>query len=246
QESAWKREHDMSKLLATRAWLRVLLTAGGMIVVAAAGCAGGPPRSGFLADYSGFQEAAEHAPVWAYVDPDGRTHKLHARIWEDRKNWNALSKYDRILIDPVVVHLRPHAKAVWLDPQRLDRLTQYMHDAAVAAVEDGYPVVDEPGENVLRFRAAITDVRPAIGHVPMDLDRRPARAWANSRPGAAWLEGEAVDSVSGERIVGLILSARGSYFDAFKEEDRWEHSRRAIDGLASYIREGLDEAHRGD
>jgi hypothetical protein len=236
----------MSTTLATQAWLGVLTTGGAMIVVAVTGCASGPPRSGFLTDYSGFQEVAEHAPIWEHVDPDGQTHKLHAQIWEDRRNWNALSKYDRILIDPAVVHLRPNAKAVWLDPQPLDRLTQYMNDAAVAAVKDRYPVVDEPGEGVLRFRAAITDVRPAINYVAMDLERRPETDWANSRPSAAWLEGEAVDSVSGERVFGLILSARGSYFDAFEEEDRWGHTKRTIDGLLRFFREGLDEANRAD
>jgi len=236
----------MTETCATNARLRVLLTGGTMIVAVAVGCASGPPQSGFLTDYSGFQEAAEFAPIWEHADPGGHTRKLHARIWEDRRNWDALGKYDRILIDPTVVHLRPHANAAWLDPEPLERLTRYMNDAAVAAIGDHYPVVDEPGDGVLRFRAAVTDIRPALVHVDMGLEQRPSRDWANSRPSAAWLEGEAVDSVSGERVYGLILSARGSYFDAFEEEGRWEQSKRTIDGLLRFFRKTLDEAHRVD
>jgi hypothetical protein len=32
----------------------------------------------------------------------------------------------------------------------------------------------------------------------------------------------------------------------FEDMDRWEHSKRAIDGLVRFVRESLDEAHRGD
>ncbi len=234
----------MSKMVTTHSWLGLLLAAGAVCVLAATGCASGPPQSGFLTDYSGFEELPEDAPIWEYVDPGGRRSRLNARIWGDRTNSQSLGKYDRLLIDPVVVHLRPGSEGAWVAPEKLNEITQYMRDALVAAFEDDYPVVDEPGEGVLRFRIAVTDIYPEYDYVTPDLDQHPVKVWANSLPGGASTEGEAIDSVSGERIMGLITSVRGSYYDSFKPGDEWEPSKRAIDGIARFFRKLMDDAHR--
>ena len=84
------------------------------ILLVAAGCASGPPKSGFLKDYSGFSEAPDDAPIWDYVDPDGQKDQIHARIWRDKENWRAMANYDRVMIDPVVLHIQKDSQASYL------------------------------------------------------------------------------------------------------------------------------------
>ncbi len=222
----------------------VLLPLAGVMVLSTVGCATGMSKSGFLADYSGFEEAPEDAPIWRYVDPDGRKHQMEGRIWADRRNMDALGNYERVMIDPVVVHFRKGAEGTWVSPERLDKVTKYIRDALVSALEDRYPIVDEPGEGVLRVRLAVTDLRPAQKYRTPDADQHAFKAWANSRPGAATTEGEAIDSVSGERVAALITSARGSQYDAMDEgQDPWKNTKRSVTGLATFFRRLMDEAH---
>ena len=236
----------MRQISKRTAWPPILLLVGLLIIPATSGCATGPPKSGFLADYSGFEEAPPDAPIWSYVGTDERRHQLHARIWRDMRNLSALGNYDRVMIDPVVVHFKKDAGGTWVAPQRLEEMTSYMHDALVSALEDRYPIVDEPGDGVLRLRIAVTDVQAEYVYQTPDPDQHPVKAWANSQPGGASTEGEAIDSLSGERVLGLITSVRGSYYSAFEEGDRWDHTRQAIDGVARCFRRLMDEAHQQD
>jgi hypothetical protein len=218
-----------------------------MLLVSLMGCATSMPRSGFLSDYSGFKEVEENALIWSYVDPDGGREELHARIWVDRGSWQALGNYDRIIVDPVVVHLKPGSTGAWVSAQRLDEMTRHMHDALISAVEDRYPVVDEPGQGALRVRIAITDLFPGYAYATPDPDKHPVKAWANSTPGGAATESEAVDSVTGERVMALITSVRGSYYDSLDDQrDRWESSKEAIDGISRCFRRLMDEAHQAE
>ena len=59
----------MSRTIARSMLSAALLPAAMVIIASAAGCAG-MPKSGFLSDYSGFEEAPEDAPIWEYLDPD--------------------------------------------------------------------------------------------------------------------------------------------------------------------------------
>lgn len=233
----------MKKTIATVLCRSIPLGLTVLVVFSTTGCATGIPKSGFLADYSTLEELPEDAPYWEYVDPDGRKRQLNARVWADRKNWRALGNYDRIMVDPVVVQFREHAKGAWVSPKRLEEITTYMYDSMVSALEDRYAVVDEPSEGVVRIRLAITDVYPEYVYKTPDLDRHPGKAWANSRPGGATIEAEAIDSVTGERIAALVSVSRGSYYDAMDHHDRWEHAKRSIDGGTKFFRKMMDEAH---
>jgi hypothetical protein len=213
------------------------------MLLAAGGCATGPPQSGFLADYSALKEVPEYAPIWDYVDPEGRRREMKAHIWADRTNWHAAANYERVIIDPVGIQLRPDATGTWVNPERLNELTQYTRDATVNAFKDRYPAVEQPGPGVLRIRAAITDAYPAQRYDAPKSGYHPGFGWANSMPGGATLEAEWVDSVTGERILAAVLTARGSYIDASTDEDPWKRPRRVIDGLARFGRKVMDEAH---
>lgn len=239
------KERQAMKQTIVSVWCQtVLLPLAGLMVLSTVGCATGMPKSGFLADYSGFEEAPEDAPIWRYVDPDGRKRQLEGRIWADNRNVDALGNYGRVMIDPVVVHFGKGAEGTWVSPERLDEVTKYIRDALVSALEDRYPIVDEQGEGVLRVRLAVTDLRPAQTFKTPDADQHAVKAWANSRPGSATIEGEAIDSVTGERVVALITSARGSQYDVMDEQqDRWRHAKRSVTGSAAFLRKLMDEAH---
>ncbi|MCZ6699369.1 MAG: DUF3313 domain-containing protein [Planctomycetota bacterium] len=235
----------MSTTIARSILSAALLPAAMVVIAGAAGCAE-MPKSGFLSDYAGFEEAPEDAPIWEYVDPEHkRRERLHARIWRDIRNWRAIRNYDRVMVDPVVVQLKSGSAGKYMNPQRVSEMAQYMHDTLVDALQDRYPIVDEPGEGVLRFRTAITDVFPEIVYITQDADKQPVKNWANSTPGGAGMEGEAIDSVTGERILGLITSVRGSHYETFEMEpgDRLENAKEAIAGIARAIRDLMDEAH---
>ena len=235
----------MNKILARSLLTTALLPAAMVLMASAAGCAE-MPKSGFLSDYSGFEEAPEDAPIWEYLDPDHkRRDRLHARIWRDIRNWRALGNYDSVMVDPVVVQLKSDSAGKYVDPQRVSELARHMHDTLVAALQDRYAIVDEPGEGVLRFRIAITDVFPEITYITQDADKQPVKNWANSTPGGAGSEGEAIDSVSGERILGIITSVRGSHYETFemKPGDRLENAKEAIAGMTRLMRKLMDVAH---
>ena len=88
------------------------------------------------------------------------------------------------------------------------------------------------------MRIALTDVQKSTW-------------WANLHPGTkltgagtgqAAMEGELLDSVTGEQIAALVESQRGSQFelDTFSEYD---DARDVMDDWASRFRQRLDEAH---
>jgi hypothetical protein len=238
------KERQAMKQTIASVWCRtILFPLAGLMVLSTVGCATGMSKSGFLADYSGFEEAPDDALIWEYVDPDGRRHRMRGRLWADNRNVDALGNYERVMIDPVVVHFRKSAEGTWISPERLDTVTKFIRGTLVSALEDRYPIVDEPGEGVLRVRIAVTDLRPAQKYRTPDADQHPVKIWANSRPGAASTEGEAIDSVSGERVVGLISVSRGSQYDAMDEgQDPWENTKRSLTGMARRFRELMDEA----
>ncbi len=235
----------MSRTIARSILSAALLPVSMVVVASAAGCAD-MPKAGFLSDYAGFEEAPEDAPIWEYVDPEHKTReRLHARIWRDIRNWRRMGNYDSVMVDPVVVQLKSDSAGRYVNPQRVSEMAQYMHDTLVAALQDRYAIVDEPGEGVLRFRIAITDVFPEIVFITQDADKQPVKNWANSTPGGAGTEGEAIDSVTGERILGMIASVRASHFETFamKPGDRLKNTKEAIAGIARAIRDFMDEAH---
>jgi hypothetical protein len=109
-----------------------------------AGCATAPPGSGFLKDYSQLQ-----------TDPDDESLKW----WEkEGVDWK---RYKKLMIDPVVVYYNPEAENRQIEPDVLKELTDYFRTVVIEEVQDTYPVVEAPGPDVLRIRAAITDLIPA-------------------------------------------------------------------------------------
>ena len=169
-----------------------LIFALGLCSPLGVGCASNkPPKlSGFLGDYSGLKPLPDD-PSMLYWERSG-------------VNWK---KYTKLMIDPVAVRLAPGAKKYDIPPQDLQKLAEMFRTEAVAAVRDAYPVVDQPGPDVMRIRAAITDANPsdalmnivsaAAIFMPIDM-------------GGASMETEFLDSMTGERLAAAVDKKSGS------------------------------------
>ena len=193
-----------------------------ILVFLLGGCAAGrmddvAEETGFLVDYSQLTPGGEDRAALTYVDAD-----------VDFK------KYDALMFDRVSVWLSPEAENRDVDPAVFKKMSDYFRQALVKAVEDGYAVVDQPGPNVIRVRAAITDVEPSdpiAKAVSVD----------HIGTGGAEAEMELLDSMSSERLAAAVDRRRGG-----KPASRavWEDTKDAFDYWARRFRERLDEVRR--
>ena len=187
----------------------------------AAGCAtvGDPGRSGFLSDYSKLEEIAENHLIY------------------DSGN---LGGYSNFIIERVaMVYSQPEEKRVFDDEELEDLQTHFQNAVQEALTKDnGYQVVEAPGPGTARLHIGITDVDDTIGALNITIYTKITGAGL----GGAAMEGEMVDSVTGEQIVAVIRWGSGSRIlragfthtgDAKILMDRW----------AKGLRERIDEAH---
>jgi hypothetical protein len=176
-------------------------------------------RSGFLGSYANFNPGDKDQPNLVYLNP-GRD----------------LRKYNKVLIDHVVVYFNPESKNKGVDPSQLNQLTQYFHQALVDALKDRYPIVDRPGEGVLRIRTAITDVESgspvkgaATSVIPVGVTIsliKKSTTGSNMAVGRASMEIELVDSLSGVRLAAAI--------------DRREGGKKVVSGKWTAIEEAFN------
>lgn len=214
-----------NKRLAATVGLILALGLGSFLCI---GCASNKPTrpSGFLRDYSGLEPLPEDQSMLYYEKAN--------------VNWK---KYTKLMIDPVVVYQAPGEKKKPVKPDELKKLAEYFHDEAVGAVKDAYPVVGKPGPDVLRIRAAITDldsanpwlnvVAAAAVLLPVDM-------------GGAAMEAEFMDSVTGERLAAVVDRKGGSPMDVAGftgSYSEWSHAKGAFRAWAQQLRGALDEAH---
>ncbi len=194
---------------------------GTIVSTMAAGCAtvGDPGRSGFLSDYSRLEEINENHLVY------------------DSGN---LGGYSNFIIERVaMVYSQPEEKRVFDDEELEDLQTHFQNAVREALTKDnGYPVVEAPGPGTARLHIGITDVDDTIGALNLTIYTKITGAGL----GGAAMEGEMVDSVTGEQIVAVIRWGSGSRIlragfthtgDAKILMDRW----------AKGLRQRIDEAH---
>ena len=205
-------------------WFLVLAVSMGLLW--STGCAVGLRKepSGFLGDYSSFAADAEEPDVF-YYEKSG-------------VDWK---RFKRLQIDPVLVYYKQGAENRQIDPGTLKKMTDYFRTALVKAVEDKYPVVSDQGPDVLRIRAAITELIPSnvvvnvltsVALLPVDM-------------GGAAMEAEFLDSVTGERLGAIVHKRMGTPIDMVGGYSKWGHAKAAFDYWAKELRKGLDEANQG-
>jgi len=194
---------------------------GAALGVLAAGCATvqNPGQAGFLSDYSNLEEIDENHLVY------------------DSGNFG---NYSMFIIEPVaMLYRQPEEKRVFDDEELEDLQAHFATKVRKALIEDdGYQVVVVPGAGTATLRIGITDVDDTIGVLNITIYTKITGAGL----GGAAMEGELVDSVTGEQIGAVIRWGSGSRIlragfthtgDAKIVIDRW----------AKDLRERIDKAH---
>jgi len=231
------------------------LVMGPVLFLLLAGCAStngktgeseGQKYTGFLSDYSQLKPEAEGSKALKYVNPQ-----------VDMK------KYKKFILERIIVWLKDDAEYKGIDPDAFKAMTDYFHEALARELGSDYPLVTEPGPDVLRLRIAITDLVPTKTAVTVlvlvtpyatvaDLASGAAsKGGAGSAPylGRAGIEAEGIDSVTLQPAFAYVDERYGKKYDAenpgsyFKAYTEWGYVQQAFDFWAKKFRARLDEIH---
>ncbi len=198
--------------------------------------------SGFLGDY------------YSKLQPDPKGADLLV-YWESE---DVLKNSSKFILDPVIVYLLPAAQARGIDPEQLEKLTEYFTNAIKTELTKSgqYEIVTEPGPGVMELRLAITNVEPNGGKTNAAVKGAAAAASVTVAPGVGLavprvsvgrvsIEGEMVDSVSGDVKVAFMSSRSGRrYFAGLKTYQKWGDIEAAFRAWAKNFRVRLDKAHQ--
>lgn len=195
----------------------IMLAVGIMLIQCGCGSEGAA-RTGFLSDYSRLQ--TESSTSLRYV------------------NTRALAKYSSFIVDPVRVHFHSGSKSKGkLTQQQISDLTSYMHANIISAVMDsGNNVVYKPAPGVAKVRVALTDIEKTNA-----VNILPQASLLGVGLGGASMEGEVIDSVTGEQIGAVVESQKGSRIP-FSNLGEWTTSKKIMDDWANRFRQRLAEA----
>jgi hypothetical protein len=196
--------------------------------------------SGFLGDYSALVPDPKNGDLLLY-----------------EKDVNVLRKYNKFIFDPVTIYLLPEARDRGIDADDLERLAIYFREAIIDELQKSgrYQIVTEPGPDVLELNVAITNVEPTGGKKNLAVKGAATAATVGVAPGTSLLvprlsvgkvgiEGEMLDSVSGDRLVAFVTSKGGRrWFSGFNAFKKWGDIEAAFRSWAKNFRERLDAAH---
>jgi len=168
-----------------RSGARAVLAAALVVAVSACGGNADVPRSEFLGDLWRLERLSDTAQYATWKKPG-----------------TDLKRYRRVLLDPVEVRAAAGVDAV-------DRIRTYFRQSTMLAMNESYPVADEPGRDVLRLRAAIAGLGTSRTTVETDLR----------------------DSLTGERVAAIVerpaeTPPLDSWPDVEKTLDVWAQALR--------------------
>lgn len=148
-------------------------------------------------------------------------------------NWH---QYSKLMLDPVSIQFDNKKGEQQFDPEALAALGRAFTASVVEKLTPEYPTVNTPGNDVLRIRAAITDIdpsNPAINFattvavfVPLDM-------------GGAAIAVEFFDSITGERLAAMVDRKTGTPLQLIGGFSRFGHARAAFDQWAEALKSAL-------
>jgi hypothetical protein len=214
--------------------MKVLIAIIGFVLVITAGCAQQQVKySGFMGNYPTFQPGPSDGADLRYL-----------------KEGADFSKYNKVMLDHVVFYLKEDSKHKGIRPEEMKELADMFHVATAKALEGAYPIVGEPGADVLRVRVAITNIEPsnpaASGFttvVPIGLAISIIKKGATGKHtgvGGAGMEAEFLDSVTNERLAAAIDTKWGSKLSGMT---RFGAANEAFEFWSGRLKKFLDEAH---
>ncbi len=181
-----------------------------------AGCGSAPTKSGFLKSYAHLKS-----------DPDYKSDLVYIKPGADMRD------YDYLLIDPVQIHLASDSLAAEFGPDVLEKVAQAFTRILKETIDPYYTVVDKPGDNVLRVRLAISDVEPTGNEV---VRQKPS-------VGTAAMEGELLDSLTGEQLAAVVDRIEGSAQGAENVPELWRPVEGAFREWAQRLLDFMDSYH---
>jgi hypothetical protein len=161
-----------------------------------------------------------------------------------------ISKYHRLMLDPVVFFFASDSEYKGMDPQELKSLADAFRRQLIDSLKKRYPIVTGTGPDVARIRFAITDLRQSrpvdsdgapdepTGPDGDDLKKRALTSWAGS--GATCAEVMMFDSMTRE----AVFAAKDERTIGLREKfTRWGSVEDAFEFWANRVRLFLDQAH---
>jgi hypothetical protein len=211
------------------------LASGAIFVTIAllAGCKSAPEQSqaGFLGDYSQLKPAPDREGVMLYVDQG----------FDFRP-------YNKLMFDPVQVLVTPTPDQPPVPPEVVQRIGLQFQQSLAQNLAPAYQIVDQPGPDVLRVRAAITGLESAKPP-PGAVDFLPVKALFNvSReatvggPRVAEMKAELeVLAPGNKRVAAATVSRRGDETLPQGGEITWDSLTPITDYWARNFRSRLDQ-----
>jgi hypothetical protein len=218
----------------------ILAVAVGFALVASMiSCASTPKATGksFIGDYEkNLQEGPKGGAKQRWLKPD-----------VDFK------KYSKVILEHVVFFFDDTSEYKGIDTAELDEVAKNADLALVSALKDKYPIVTEPGPDVVRIRFAITNLKaskPGIGVLTtvtmvtpiglgVNLIKKGATgSWSGS--GATGSEMMAIDSMTNEVIAVAKDDQSAAFFDRYTKYGSVEDAFKFWGERLVYF---LDEVH---
>jgi len=157
------------------------------------------------------------------------------------------SKYNKVMLDSVIFFFAKDSAYKGMDPQELKDLADSFNLQIINTINDKYPVVAEPGPDVLRLRIAVTDMKaskPVVSGItsviPVSLGlsivkKGATGSWAGS--GATSAEAMVLDSMTND----VIAVAQDDRSAAFAERfSKWGSAEEAFKFWGERVRLFLD------
>jgi hypothetical protein len=224
-----KEEKQMLK----RPLLTFVVVAISCMLTIAVGFAAEKKYSGFLGNYDDLKPG-----------PEGGVKERYLKPGVDFK------KYNKIMLDSVVFFLADDAQYKGINAEEMKELSDDFNKAAVKALGEQYPLVGEPGPDVMRVRVAVTQLEPGkpgksamTTVLPVGLALGFLKKGATgSYPGVGktGIEVEFLDSLTNERIGAAVDQQTGSKFTGMS---KWGCAKEAFEFWAGRLKTFLDETH---
>ncbi|MEN6466849.1 MAG: DUF3313 domain-containing protein [Syntrophaceae bacterium] len=156
-------------------------------------------------------------------------------------------KYKKVMLDSVVFYLAKNSDYQGIDPVAMKDLADKFNKITIDAIRDKYPVVSEPGPDVVRFRVAITNLeqsRPVLSGlttvIPIGLGisilkRGVAGSWSGS--GATGMAFMALDSTTNEVVAVAEDYQSAGFTERFS---KWGSAEEAFKFWAERLRKFMD------
>jgi len=228
--------HRVSSLLI---FLATIIFAGTMISTESSF---GQEKQGFLTNYSLFKPGAEGGDNLIWVNPKFEFPK-------------GLGAYNKVMIDPITVWFSDDAAFKGVDPDELSELTRALRGAMMDALKDRYPIVEEPGEDVLLVVAALTGIKPskpALDTVTSIIPTARVLSFAKKKVtgkhsfvGEAAIEAAFLDSLSLEILVAVVDKRSGGKMILGEGKGKYNDAKAAFAFWAKKLRQRLDAGHGG-